>query len=535
MNLSFIINFKNVSSIEWKIAYDGIKKIIDAYPIELMRLKTDYPLDIKRVFWTNEIEFLDKKNKCIQIKGDLFSMEYGSTFTFFEDLKIQKSQKENVDYNIDTYYVEPNNEYFHCINGYEKLDIFNNYDTCGHPYSYCILAIGIYLEHCFYEKSYLAGDFNTKQIEIILDWLNDVFNESIKTPKTVKHNVIWNKLSVLYENKIDTITRFWFLSVQSSSNKLKFLLSQDKKTTEDFLIKKLSSYNSVHQWGFIDLLIPYLIACEDLEVFLEFYKKLQTVINSENFSLFELLKMLIDKGICEKPFKNETLKELYKQKASLETGMEVLNKMIFKMSGISSSIDIYISPKELLEVFAYFEPQNGIKFKNLLDKNIEKNKEKRDKQNLIIEKSLESFINEFDEDNFENKYNKLKFFGYKNEDYFIDEVKSQSRCFKDFEETAKVIGKAIIKNLNIYKIDYPLFFNDLKDKKSILKEIYISSEKRGFSITEQAWKSIDNENDIEILEGIWYYFSLSEREINFWAIRNHFLENSKYWNFLKKQ
>lgn len=245
--------------------------------------------------------------------------------------------------------------------------------------------------------------------------------------------------------------------------------------------------------------------------------------------------MLIDKGICEKPYKNETLKELCKQRASLETGMEGLNKMIFKMSGISSSIDIYISPVELLEVFAYFEPQNGIKFKNLLDKNINKNLEKRDKQNLIIENSLESIISKFKEDNFENNYNKLKLFGFKNEGYFIEEAKSQSRCFKDFEETAKVIGNAIRKNLNNYKIDYPHIFNDSKDKKSILKEIYIFSEKRGFSITEQAWKNIDNENDKEILEGIWYYFSLSEREINFWAIRKHFLENSKYWNFLKIQ
>ncbi len=534
MKLSYIINLKSIEPREWELAFDGIQKIIENYPVELVRMKSENKLGVERFCWTNEVLFEENNAVCIQLKGDGLTLEYGSTFTFYRDIQVQLSEKEDVDYTQNPFYLAPEQEYFHCIAGYSEFDILNNWDTCGHPYTYCILAIGIYLEHCFYEKSYLAGDYNPAQIEIVLSWLKDVFKTSISTPKTIDHNLLWQKLLPLYNDKKNAIVRFWFLSKQSPSKKISYLLEQDKEETDQFLIDGLKSYNSVHQWGVIDILMPYLVACNDLDLFILFFKKVQKANTHEAFNLCELLKMILEKGVCEPPFENEMIKEINKSRPSLETGMGGLNKLFFKMGGLPNTTDFYATPDELLEVFAYHEPQNGGEFKHILDTNIEKIKEKRKKINTKIETSIEKIIAD-DAHDFEVSSDKIKNFGFSREDYFVEEAQSQRETYKDFEIGAKIIGDSIRKNLALYKEKYGENYIELKDKNEVLRYIYKAVSKRGFVLTENAWHNIDSETDIEILESIAYYVSLTEREIKFWAWRKYYLENNNYWTYLKAE
>lgn len=46
---------------------------------------------------------------------------------------------------------------------------------------------------------------------------------------------------------------------------------------------------------------------------------------------------------------------------------------------------------------------------------------------------------------------------------------------------------------------------------------------------------MDNEPDIEVLESIAYYVSVTEREIQFWAWRKYYLENNNYWIYFKSK
>ena len=540
MHLSYIINLKLVEPQEWAIAFEGIKKIVENYPVELMRMKRENKLGVERFSWTNEIHFEEKGSSCIQLKGDTLTLEYGSTFTFYKDIQVQMDTKEDVDYTQNPFYLKPEQEYFNCIKGYSEFDILNNWDTCGHPYSYCILAIGIYLEHCFYEKSYLAGDYNPAQIELVLAWLNDVFKTTIAEPKTIEHALLWQKLFPLYDVSQDAITRFWFLSKQSSSQKITFLLQQNKEETESFLINKLKTFNAVHQWGVIDILMPYLVACNDLDSFILFFKKVQKVNTHEDFNLIELLKMILEKGVCEKPFENEMIKEINKSRPSLETGMEGLNKIFFKMGGLPGTTDFYATADELLEVFAYYEPQNGKAFKIILDSNIEKINEKRKEINAKLETTVDNIIADIEndiendiEDSFKADSTKIKLLGFNNENYFVEEAKSQRKTYKNFEVGAKIIGDSIRENLKRYKEKYDENYIETENKNEILKYIYEAVSKRGFVLTENTWNNIDNEPDTEILESIAYYVSNTEREIKFWAWRKYYLENSNYWTFLK--
>ena len=68
-----------------------------------------------------------------------------------------------------------------------------------------------------------------------------------------------------------------------------------------------------------------------------------------------------------------------------------------------------------------------------------------------------------------------------------------------------------------------------------LKYIYKAVSKRGFVLTEKAWDNMDNEPDVEVLESIAYYVSVTEREIQFWAWRKYYLENNNYWIYFKSK
>lgn len=532
MVLSYIINLQKIPAIEWENAFNGIKKIVENYPVELMRIKQENKLATQRLCWTDEVQFQDNGSDCIQLKGDMLTLEYGSTFTFYRNIEQQMLQKEEVDYSQNAFYLKPEKEYFNCITGYFGFDIFNNYDTCGYPYSYCILAIGIYLEHCFYEDSYMAGKYNPQQTELVTDWLCDLFKTEIAQPKALQQHLLWQKIEPLYPNANDAITRFWFLSIRDTALKIQFLLKQNKENTQLFLVEKIKNYNSVSQLGAIDVLIPYLTACNDLDEFILFFKEVQKVNTSESFNLAALLKMILNEGVCDKPFENEMIGEINKQRPSLETGMESLNKMFFMMAGLPNKTQFSTSPEELLEVFAYYEPQNGKTFKLLLDDNVEIIKKKRNKANQEIESAVDNVVQEMEDEVLVETKN-IRRFGLVSEDYFIQEAQSQQKNYPNFERGAKIIGASIRKNLADYKAKYNEKFIDSENKNKLLKSIYEAIERRGFVLTEKAWKNIETENDMEILESIYYYVSLTEREMQFWNWRKYFLENEKYWIYLK--
>ena len=533
MILSYIINLKQIESKNWELAFLGIKKIVDSYPLTLMRMKSETLLDEQRLCWTNEVYFKQNGETCIELRGDSTSLMYGSTFTFYKNIEAQINNKENVDYSQSPFYLPPTIQYFDCLPGYNGFDILNNYDTCGHPYTYCILAIGIYLEHCFYQQSYLHGDYNIPQIELVLTWLNDVFKTTIAMPKTINHNLLWQKISPHYNNVNHAIVRFWFLSKQALPEIIGFLLTQNKHAAEEFLAHDLKTYSSVNQQGAIKILIPYLEACQNLDTFILFFKKVQLVNTSSEFTLTALLKMIIDKGVCEKPFNNEMLNEINKERPILETGMQSLNKMFFSMCGLPNIIEFYTTPNELLEVFAYYEPQNGKIFKKILDTNVARATKKRKVTNDKIETAVDNIMDDAENDTTEHLDN-LKPQGFTNEYYFIKEAETQKLCYNNFEQVAKVIGDSIRKNLANYETQLNKNLIDKTDKNKILKSIYNLVKNRGFVLTENAWANIDAEADMDILESINYFVSINNNEIKFCAIRKYYLEHSEYWGYLKE-
>ncbi len=533
MNLSYIINLKRIDFTEWEKCFEQLVKIVSHYPVTLMRMRIDECMGIERKVWTKEVIYSKNGTDTIQIKGDLYTMEWGSTYTIYKeaDKHIISDEKESTDYSPSPFWLNPDGEYFNCSPGYKPFDLFKNYDTCGAPYSYAVLAFGIYLEHCFYRQSYLTGDFSPKQIQLVMSWLEDLLDEKIKLPKSLHQLNLWNELQQVFDNPIDAITRFWFLSARTAADKIAFLLEHDKDNTNKFLIGNIRTYTSVDQLGVIDILLPYLQAVGDLEVFISFFKKVQKANKHENFNLNELLRLLIKQGVCEKPFDNEVIRKYHEESGLLETGMESLNRVFLKMGGMPESRNFFTTPEELLEIFAYDEPENGKQFSETITKEVSIAAKKRNDINEKLEEAVLR-ISETMEEETEPVEDGIRRRHLASEDYFIGEAKSQKRP-RASEEVAKFVANDISKKLQEYEEKYGKKYFKYASSVDLQKQLYAAILERGLGFTENVWNEIDLLDDNTILEGLLHFALIREREMKFWNLRKDFFESPQYWHHFK--
>src|SRR5207247_2024857 len=71
-----------------------------------------------------------------------------------------------------------------------------------------------------------------------------------------------------------------------------------------------------------------------------------------------------------------------------------------------------------------------------------------------------------------------------------------------------------------------------KDRKDLLEQIYASSARHGFALSEVAWRAIEQQANAEELRCLTVLALLPEHEINFWHWRNHLLESPDLWPIL---
>lgn len=201
----------------------------------------------------------------------------------------------------------------------------------------------------------------------------------------------------------------------------------------------------------------------------------------EEFTLNELLRLLLKQGVCKKPFKNEVLRKYNEESGSLETGTESLNRMILKMGGMPDGRNFFTTPEELLETFAYYEPENGKQFSETLNNEVSIIEAKRTEVNENLEEALPK-TSEITEEN-EPQEAGLARYHLANEDCFIEEAKAQKK-HRGSEEVAKYVAADISKKLRAYEEKRGRKYFDYASSTDLLKQLYAAVLERGFALTE---------------------------------------------------
>ncbi|MDR1181263.1 MAG: hypothetical protein LBL13_04740 [Bacteroidales bacterium] len=540
MDIQLLFDFRGVSQPEWEETWFKCVAISDFFPVPLAMSHTrSYKRGERQgkyYVWSDRL-VLDEntKNECLALRTDYISLEWGGVFNLYRNIacyaKHPTSERNILWHDRKT---EDERYYFGHI-GDDSRCIWNN-GTGGAPYSLAVLALGIYLESRFPENCFMHGDYSEYQIERMRLWLGGVLQEPIPVPLCNAPDRLFDRLLPLYPNADSLVRRFLELSKLNLCNSFTFLIEKGcHEALQKELIGKLKDYNSPLQWGASDLLLPYLKATCDVEAVVALVQKVQKERDCENFSLTDLLELLIDKGITINPYDagSETVREWNKTGEGLTTTIKNLNHIFLRMSGFLDKTDCYLSADKLLEIFACTEPANGINFQKIIEERAEKvfeNYKKLEEATETISKQRTSYNKMTSY--FTNKAQWIRKYGLPSEEYILMEVEKQCFTLHKPEEGALRIAKHLGRNQFLYEQKTGKPFFEASQQKAVNDIVMFTSNR--FSLRETAWQSIENEKDMDILTMLLFYACIEKNELHFSQWRRFIFESPELWTEMKK-
>ena len=112
--------------------------------------------------------------------------------------------------------------------------------------------------------------------------------------------------------------------------------------------------------------------------------------------------------------------------------------------------------------------------------------------------------------------------------YILEQTFKQKPIYKNSEVSAAKIGSQAMELLQKHKNDGDMYYHDM-DAGELKKTIYKASEKIGFGLTDNTWKNVDDETDIDILRVLSIIANQKNDSQNFWEWRYFFFENKWIW------
>ena len=502
-----------------------------------------FPVPLTSPFWVNKwgAERVERKTELIHEEGentflcvnsDIASLVMGSRFELKKNICKFPCQKESR--GIDILWIK---EDFIDDGFFGRCRIWEN-GTRGAPYGLAMIALGILLENRFPANCFMFGVHYTDQlVDNMRAWLAGVLKTNVLPPVCNDTERLWERLLPLYPTIDMVIRRFLRLAQTDANQCFDFLIAQGYgDALQNELIRQMSHYSSVSQWGVTDLLFPYLETIKDVEQVAIMVKQVHKINGKEDFSLENLLRLLLRNGVTINPFQSETVKEWNETGDGLTTPMEGLNRLILRMSGMPNRINYYASPDKLIEIFGCMEPANGVNFVNIIEEETEKCREKYQKLEEVTDEIAEksSAIDDFTP--FEKtaeimaRWTRRRYLPF--EDYILREVEQQVETFENSVENSLEIAKQLGELVKQYDETHDKPYK-LDSREETLENLSRFSNIRDFAIRETTWEVVDNETDMDILTMLTVYASLSERGIEFWAWRKHIFETPALWSTMR--
>ncbi|MDR1156645.1 MAG: hypothetical protein LBL04_18225, partial [Bacteroidales bacterium] len=279
----------------------------------------------------------------------------------------------------------------------------------------------------------------------------------------------------------------------------------------------------------------YLEATRDVETVVALVQKTQKERGREDFSLTDLLELLIDKGITVKPYGagSETVREWNKTGKGLTTNMESLSRVFLRISGLPDKTASYLPVDKLLEIFACTEPANGVNFQKIIEEGTKEVSENYKKMEGVTETVSKRITDGGDRASFfTSKAQWIRKRGLPSEEYILREVENQCFTLYEPEERALQMAGSLGRNQFLYEQETGAPFFKGSQKEAVNGIIRFSTDR--FSLRETAWQSIKNEKDMDILTMLLFYACIRRDELHFSRWRKFIFESPELWPEMKK-
>ena len=524
MEIWLYLDPNGITQQQWEAVWEECCEVLQRFPVSLATSFYEDKWGDERKVWTTQLVQREDNEEYLCLENDMVSLAFGGRFRLYRNINHYKASKKHKDI---LWISEEDIDSFS-----DQYRIWEN-GTRGSPYSLAVLALGILLENRFPANCMMYGfQYTEDQIDNMCAWLSGVLGTEVSLPVCNDPEHLLERLMRLYPSADLIVRRFCKLIQTSNRTAFEFLIEHGHgDALQNELIRQMSHYSSVSQWGVTGVLHPYLEATQDVEKVAILVKRVQEQNPEDEFSLERLLESLVSKGITINPVHAETVNEWNKTGEGLVTTMESFNRLFLGMSGLPSRIDFYISSELLLEIFACLEPVNGAKFKEIIEKETQECLKDYKKMDEVTDNMIEKALKiEEDEpsNNLEtmNRWVKRQYLPC--EDYILQEVESQIDAFPNPEEASLEIAKKLGEVMKKIKDDDEII-KISSSRKKILKSISFFSGDSGFGLRETAWKVIDNEPDLNILMMLNIYASLRIREHTSWEWRKYIFETPMLW------
>lgn len=247
MGVSLILEIipEKIEKEEWENVYDETLKLIDEYPLAMLKSEKSYGID--RFVLDRTMELGDE-DKYWEICGDLETKERAETFRLYKDLHHYMKWRKDIQVSDDIILLY--------LNDSIAPRVFSE-KTQGKNYHHYILSIGALIESRFEGAAILYGDFDKRQAEISINWVNNIVSTPIELPILVDYKRLYNKLKSLRMGK-NLLKEFYRLAY--GHKELNDFVGDNFSKPEiyQYYKEEMKEYNSVSQFGVINMMIDIL-------------------------------------------------------------------------------------------------------------------------------------------------------------------------------------------------------------------------------------------------------------------------------------
>lgn len=538
--IHFTAQLNRIEPADWEIAYQDSLVLLRRFPATLIRADSQQIGKHRRYFFTDKIvRNSGDENECWSICGDRDSGCDAENFSLHRHLRRQIADGSFKAPEVDVLWAEELEISYGAGVG---VEIFGN-KTQGCPYHLALLAVAALFEYRFPGRCFVFGDIDIESAQQAVRWANAVLSTEIGLPVCCDGPVLYQRVAALYDDHNLAIERFETLFRGSEEETLQVLLAHvEPCKLSHYLAVKLNDYKSLSQLGATRILSSYLSATQNLEALINLVQVANRSRTQSEFSPKALLKVLCQ-GFVTLDFEERTpLFALARPVDHLATIEDTFSQVFMTLAGAPRDIGFHMNRNALLEVFAAHAPDQREQFQEIiateeehcrmsLAKIVEVAGKKRSAGEplpaLVNKDAGTKVVHVLEKEKGATRHPDADLPGV---GYILRQIEGQREEFPIVEYVIEMIGqkldKIVQKNQNIF---------DSADRQHYLNLIGWAGEKQGIRLWYEAWKDIDEEMDLEVLKHLTALFLISEREINFWNLRNYILEHKSVWPWLVTQ
>jgi hypothetical protein len=486
----------------WRETYEESLALLRGYSGEMMGIQREQIKAAERRVYSRQIErhVDDPKQRHWHVVGDFASKETAESFIFYYDPDHYRARgsRSKSDDEVDDVIVNVITEegsYCHVF-----LD-----KTQGCPYHLPLLAVAMLVEDRFPKYAHASGDIDIHQAKQAQAFAKTVLKKEIALPLAVDAPRLFTRIQAHYQGE-EAIKYFNRLFRGESHSRFEILYQMsDRSTFTQGFLDDLRHYKSPTQLGVIDLSMKWLNATRDLRTLCELACLHE---DGPKFDPVQFAGALASTWISIDESLRSVMNPFRKPKGATDSVASQFGSMLFDMGGLKGrNMRFYMDEKQVLETLSGLFPHHAKQIENVFTAETEKIR-----KNLAdSQKGVEELVKRSDED---------PEFGDGSSFMLLKSAESLSQNQSRMLES---MAYALSLTRTKFQQEDPEIFQEPSEQ--MHEQIVKISHRQGITLTEDAWKWIDRENDLELLRFVLMLVLIKNDEQRFWNMRKGLLEN----------